>query len=195
MSVIEFQGSIADSAVGKISAWKQRYVGKCYYTRNASESHVSEVELIVRDLVQSDKVYVTDMITKLSYRREKQGQWDVGLYTLDVIFSGFLRGIPAELIGSWAPSVSSGIHYNVHTECVSITNPANLWDTQILYDFDEDEDVVYMKRYWRSAGNLVHCSAVCKRESRFACFQASKAWLGTNDQLIIQAESSKRWSS
>ena len=84
-----------------------------------SRYSAADVELVVRDLMISDELFVDEVLTAVQQRMETKGGMPYGIYTIVVIVLGFPVGVPSNKLESWARDVSSVYHRLVFSESLN----------------------------------------------------------------------------
>lgn len=191
-----FQDEQRVSQRGPFSAWRQSYVGEWDTSRSVeSQAAACEVELIVRDFLESDEVEVEDITVIVCYDLEQRENGAVGVYTIGVIVRGYPLGLAEDELVSWAPTVESMVHQLTFSEKLSVRSQVDMLDAFAMVKeiFDEDKTAVYVQQFFKSSlCKSVGARVLWKRAPVADGFRKSRRWVVVDNGQEAQSNERKR---
>ncbi|KAH1806657.1 hypothetical protein KXX35_009382, partial [Aspergillus fumigatus] len=191
-----YQSSLGSERRGPYSAWRQTYVGECAAVRpSADEALACEVELVVRDLFESDEVDLEDITMIVCYAVERRDAGEVGVYTIGVVLRGYPINVPEEHLVSWAPSVASLVHRLTFSESLSVRSEVDMLEAyaSVKDIFDDDDSAVYVQQFFRAPlSRTIGSRRLWERAPVDSSFRLSRKWVMSEEVESVIVNERKR---
>jgi hypothetical protein len=181
MDVVE---SACALSYGPLSVWIQEYESFTFDERLASEEDFSpEMELLIRDMFQCEKLDVRDLVAICCYSRQNRQGCQVWVYTTRIILRGRLLG---EVGTDWSQSkvdFSTVVHRIKSCEIIPVRSEADSAEefSKVIGMFENDESSVYVQHYWRGPQPDTVCTKVImERSCDKQGFKRGRSWMASD---------------
>lgn len=173
---------------GPLSVWIQEYESFPLDERLASEEDLApEMELLIRDIFQCEKIHVRDMVAVCCYSRQTRQGCQVWVYTTRIIMRAHRAHLLGEVGTDWSPSeldFSTVVHRRKCCEMIPVRSEVDSAEelTKVIDMFENDENSVYVQHYWSGGPQsaTIYTKVIMERSCDKPGFKRGRSWMASD---------------